>query len=103
MKFYAKALNRFRLSEPHSRDWQGTSLTMSMPFSRNAVISVWFAVFAIATSLAPTVNFVFSLFWLVLGLAVPMMVYVLWHAPPVAVGLVAQRTDTERRQATGNR
>jgi hypothetical protein len=76
---------------------------MPMQFSRNVVISVWFAVFAIATSLAPTVNFVFSLFLLVLGLAVPMMVYLLWHDPPVAVGLVAQSTDTERRQATGNR
>ena len=76
---------------------------MSMQFSRNVVISVWFAVFVIATILAPTVNFVFSLFLLVLGLAVPMMVYVLWHDPPVAVGLVAQSTDTERRQATGNR
>ena len=76
---------------------------MSMQFSRNAVISIWFAIFAIATSLAPTVNFVFSLFWLVLGLAVPMMVYVLWHDPAVAVGLVAQSTNTERHQATGNR
>ena len=74
-----------------------------MQFSRNVVISVWFAVFVIATILAPTVNFVFSLFLLVLGLAVPMMVYVLWHDPPVAVCLVAQSTDTERRQATGNR
>jgi hypothetical protein len=76
---------------------------MPMRFSRNVVIAVWFAVFAIATSLAPTVNVVFSLCLLVLGLAVPMMVYVLWHDPPVAVGLVAQSIDTERRQATGNR
>jgi hypothetical protein len=75
---------------------------MPMQFSRNVVISIWFAVFAIATILAPTVNFVFSLFLLALGLAVPMMVYVLWHDAPVAVGLVAQSTDTERRQATRN-
>jgi hypothetical protein len=85
------------------RDRQGTSLTMPMQFSRNVIISVWFAVFAMATILAPTVNFVFSLFLLVLGLAVPVMVYVLWHDPPVAVGLAAQSTDTKRRQATGNR
>jgi hypothetical protein len=84
------------------RDWQGTSLTMPMKLSRNVVMSVWFAVFAIATILASAVSSVFSLFFLVLGLAVPMMVYVLWHAPRVAVGLVAQSTDTERRQATGN-
>jgi hypothetical protein len=76
---------------------------MPMQFSRNVVISVWFAVFAIATILAPTANFVFSLFLLLLGLAVPVMVYVLWHDPPVAVGLAAQSTDTGRRHATGNR
>ena len=76
---------------------------MPLQFSRNVVISVWFAVFVIATILAPTVNFVFSLFLLVLGLTVPMMVYVLWHDPPVAGCLVAQSTDTERRHATDNR
>jgi hypothetical protein len=76
---------------------------MPLQFSRNVVISVWFAVFVIATILAPTVNFDFSLFLLVLGLTVPMMVYVLWHDPPVAECLVAQSTDTERRHATDNR
>jgi hypothetical protein len=76
---------------------------MPMRLSRNVVISVWFAVFAIATILAPTVNVVFSLFLLVLGLAVPTMVYLLWHDAPAAVGLVAQSTDPDRRQAAGNR
>jgi hypothetical protein len=76
---------------------------MPLQLGRNVVISVWFAVFVIATILAPTVNSVFSLFLLVLGLTVPMMVYVLWHDSPVAECLVAQSTDTERRHATGNR
>ncbi len=76
---------------------------MPMQLNRNVVISIWFSVFVLATILAPTVNFVFSLFLLVLGLAVPMMVYVLWHDPPVAVSVVAQSIDAERRQPTGNR
>ena len=76
---------------------------MPMQFSRNVVISVWFAVFVIATLLAPPLTFVFSVFWLVMGLAVPMMVYALWHNSTVAVSLVARHTDTERRHATGNR
>ena len=76
---------------------------MRMLLSRNVVISIWFAVFAITTILAPPVNFVFSLFLLALGLTVPMMVYVLWHDAPVAATLVAQSTDTQRHQATGNR
>jgi hypothetical protein len=75
---------------------------MPMQFSRNVVISIWFAVFMLATILAPTVNVVFSLFLLVMGLVVPVMLYVLWHDPPVVVGLVTQSTDTRRRQATGN-
>ena len=71
-----------------------------MPLSlKNVVISAWFAVFAIATLLAATVNFVFSMFVLVLGVAGPVMVYMLWHAPP-AVALVAHSTGTERRPAT---
>jgi hypothetical protein len=75
-----------------------------MRLSRNVVISIWFAVFVLAAILAPTVNAVFSLFLLVLGLAVPMMVYVLWHDSPVTARLGAARsTDTERRQPTGNR
>ena len=74
---------------------------MSMPFSRNVVISVWFAVFAIAMILAPAVNFVFSLFLLVLGLAVPMMVYVLWHDPPVAVA--SRGAEHRHGTAPGNR
>jgi hypothetical protein len=76
---------------------------MPLQFSRNVVISLWFAVFVIATILAPTVNFVFSLFLLVLGLTVSLMGYVLWHDPAVAECLVAQSTDAERRHATGNR
>jgi hypothetical protein len=78
---------------------------MSMHFSRNVVIRLWFALFALFALAAFFVTpfpFVFSLFLLVLGLAVPMMVYVLWHDPPVGAGL-AQSTDTERSQATGNR
>ena len=73
---------------------------MPLPFSRKVVIPVWFAVFAISI-LVPTVNVFFPLFLLVMGFAVPMMVYVLWHDRPVAVRLAAQSIDTERRQATG--
>ena len=76
---------------------------MSMQFRRNVVISVSFAVFAIAMSLVPAVNVVSSLFLLVLGLTIPVMVYVLWHDSPVTVALVPQTTNTERRLATGNR
>ena len=68
---------------------------MPMRFSRNAVISVWFAVFVLTTLVAPPVNVIISLFWFVLGLAVPTMVYLLWHAP-VAVSLVAH-SNTGRR------
>jgi hypothetical protein len=76
---------------------------MSMQFSRNVVIPVWFVVFAMAAILAPTLNYVFSLFLIVLGLAVPAMIYMLWHDPPVPVALVASSIDTERRQANVNR
>lgn len=69
---------------------------MPMQFRRNVVISVWFAVVAIASILASTVDFVLSPFWLVPGCAVPVMIYALWHAPPVAVGLVARGIVTER-------
>ena len=79
---------------------------MSMQFHRNVVIPVSFAVFAIAMIVGPAVNainVVFSLFLLVLGLAVSTMVYALWHNPPVAVALVAPSTEAGRRQATGIR
>jgi hypothetical protein len=74
-----------------------------MQRSRNVVLSLWFAVFAMTTFLVPPANVVFLLFWLVLGLALPLMVYLLWHDIPVAASLVVQSTDHGQRQATGNR
>jgi hypothetical protein len=76
---------------------------MSLLLSRNAVASLSFVAFAIAMFFAPAGNVVFSLFLLVMGLALSTMVYVLWHEHRVAVALEAPSLDTARRESTGSR
>jgi hypothetical protein len=76
---------------------------MSVPFGRSVVIPASFIACAIAVTFGPAVNVSFSLFLLVLGLAVSTMVYVLWPEPPVAVGLVAPSLDTGRPDSTASR
>lgn len=76
---------------------------MSVPFSRRVVIPSSFIACVIAATFAPAVNVRFSLFLLVLGLAVSTMVYVLWPEPPVAAPLVAPSVDTERGESTVSR
>jgi hypothetical protein len=79
------------------------SLTMSVPFGRSVVIPASFILCAIAVTFAPAVNVSFSLFLIVLGIAVSTIVYSLWHEPPVAVALVEPSIDTDRRESTGSR
>ena len=74
---------------------------MSLPLSRNVLIPVPFAAFALAMFLAPAVNVVFSLFLLAMGLALSTMVYVLWPEPELA--LVAPGVHTGRRESTSSR
>ena len=77
---------------------------MSVPFSRRVVIPSSFIIACvIAATFAPAVNVRFSLFLLVLGLAVSTMVYVLWPEPSVATALVAPSIDTERGESTVSR
>jgi hypothetical protein len=76
---------------------------MSVPFGRSVVIPASFIACAIAVTFGPAVNVSFSLFLLVLGLAVSTMVYVLWPEPPVAVALVAPSLDTGRPDSTASR
>ena len=77
---------------------------MSVPFGRRVLIpgSVLIAC-AIAAIVAPAVNVRFSLFLVVLGLAVSTMVYRLWHEPPVAVALVAPGINPNRPESTASR
>ena len=75
---------------------------MSVPFGRSVVIPASFIACAIAVTFGPAVNVSFSLFLLVLGLAVSTMVYVLWPEP-VAVALVAPSFDTGRPDSTASR
>ena len=67
---------------------------MSMPCSRNVIIPLWFAAFALAAFVLPPAPVGWSLFLLGLGLAVPAMVYVLWHDPPFQRSRGQQRTDS---------
>ena len=77
---------------------------MSMPFGRSVVIPASFIACAVAVTFAPAVNVTFSLFLVVLGLALSTMVYVLWLEPPaVAVAFVAPGIETDRRESTVSR
>ena len=61
---------------------------MSIYVSRNVVIPIWFVIFAIGLFVVPSPNFVFSMFLVVMGLAVPTIAFMLWPTPvlqPVAV------------------
>jgi hypothetical protein len=70
---------------------------MSMPCSRNVIIPLWFATFALAAFVLPPAAVGWSLFWLGLALTVPAMVYVLWRDPPLQrVTAVRQRIDSQR-------
>ena len=70
---------------------------MSTPSSRNVIIPLWFATFALAVFVLPPATVGWSLFVLGLGLAVPAMVYVLWRDPPLQqVSTERQRTDSQR-------
>ena len=65
--------------------------------SRNVIVPVWFATFAIAAFALPAGTFGWSLFLLVLGLTVPAMVYALWPDPsPQPVSAGRRRTDAQR-------
>jgi hypothetical protein len=76
---------------------------MSPSVTRNAVIALLVLTCAMALFFAPAANLVFSLFLLVVGIAFSTMVYLLWHQPPVAVALVAPRSDTARRESGSTR
>jgi hypothetical protein len=70
---------------------------MSMPCSRNVIIPLWFAIVALAAFVLPRGTFGWSLLLLVLGLAVPAMIYVLWQDPPLqSLRAGPQRTDSQR-------
>lgn len=73
---------------------------MAMQFSRNLVIPVWFAVFALVTIFAPPFDFFPSVFLLVMGLVVPAMAYLLWQDPPLPVGAVQSIDATPKRPLT---
>ena len=73
---------------------------MSVPFDRSVVIPASLIASAIAVTFAPAVNVTFSLFLVVLGLALSTMVYVLWPEPAVAL---APSIDTDRRESTVSR
>ena len=70
---------------------------MSMPCSRNVIIPLWFATFALAALVLPPATMGWSFFLLGLGLTVPAMVYVLWRDPPL------QRVSTERQRTDSHR
>jgi hypothetical protein len=70
---------------------------MSMHFSRNLVIPVWFAVFALFTTVAPPFDLFYSVFLVIVGLAVPTIAFMLWHDPPVPVVVVPQHVDATRK------
>ena len=76
---------------------------MSVPFGRSVVIPASFIACAIAVTFAPAASLSFSLFLVVLGVAVPTMVSLLWHEPPVAVALVAPGIGSDTRESTGSR
>ena len=77
---------------------------MSMHFSRNVIIPSWFAIFALAAFVVPPFNFGFSLFMLVMGLAVPTIVYMLWQDPALEpVGIGPHNIDTKRHEIDGTR
>jgi hypothetical protein len=70
---------------------------MAMHFSRNVIIPLWFATFALVAFLMPRSAFGWSLLLLALGLTVPVMVYVVWQDRPLQrVSTVRPRTDAQR-------
>ena len=70
---------------------------MSMLCSRNVIIPLWFALFALAAFVLPRGTGGGSLFLLVLGLSVPAMVYVVWQVPPLQPVVTGrQRTESQR-------
>jgi hypothetical protein len=70
---------------------------MSMLCSRNVMIPLWFAIFALAAFFLPSGTFAWSLFVLLLGVTVPAMIYLLWQDPPLQrVATDRQRTDSQR-------
>jgi hypothetical protein len=66
---------------------------MALHFSRNVVIPVWFAVFALITLLGPSQSLFVSVVLIALGLAVPAMALVLWHDPPLPLAVVPEGVD----------
>ena len=76
---------------------------MSIAFSRNVVIPVWFAVFALFTIVGPPLTPFVSVFLITAGLVVPAIALVLWHDPPLPVAVVALRGDAIRKSALTDR
>jgi hypothetical protein len=76
---------------------------MSVPFGRNVVIPASLIACAIAASFAPGVNVRFSLFLLIMSLAVSTTVWALWPEPPVAVALGAPSLDAVGQGPTAGR
>jgi hypothetical protein len=68
---------------------------MSMPFRRNVVVPIWFAIFALVAFFLPPANSGLSIFLLVLGIAVPTITLALWRDPPLQLArTVARRTGS---------
>jgi hypothetical protein len=66
-------------------------------FSRSAVIPVWFAIFVLFTIVGSPFNLFVWVFLLTAGLAVPTIVLMLWHDPPLPVAVVPQSIDATRK------
>lgn len=71
---------------------------MAIRFSRNVVIPIWFAFFALVTFFAPPSDFFASVLMLIVALAVPALTYVLWHDPPQPVGVLPAAIETTRKR-----
>ena len=76
---------------------------MSAPFGRSVVIPISFIACAIGATFGPAFNVTFSLFLLVMGLAISTMVYVLWPEPPLAVAIAGSNLDAGRPESPAGR
>jgi hypothetical protein len=70
--------------------------TMSMVFSRTAIISVWLAVFALFALFGSPMTFATGALLLIAGVVPPAIMLTLWKEPSPTVAEVLHHVDASR-------
>ena len=71
---------------------------MSRLFSRTAIIPVWLIVCGLSALFGPPMTFATGMFLLMVGIAPPVIMLVLWKEPPPTVAEVLHHVDGSRTE-----